>query len=55
MKFIDDMTLAESIHLKEKLIINPNPVQPFQYHEKTGHVLPLENCQLQTQLDELKT
>ena len=30
-------------------------MQPFQYHERTGHVLPLENCQLQTQLDELKT
>ena len=31
MKFIDDMTVAESIYLKEKLVDNPNPMQPFQY------------------------
>jgi hypothetical protein len=53
MKFIDDMTVAESIYLKEKLVDNPNPVQPFQYHDRTGHVLPNDDCRLQTMLDEL--
>ena len=53
MKFIDDMTVAESIYLKEKLTDNPNPIQPFQYHERTGHVLPKENCRIQTMLEEL--
>ena len=38
MKFIDDMTIAESIHLKEKFITNPAPVHPLQYHERTGHI-----------------
>ena len=53
MKFIDDMTCAESIYLKENLIENPEPRQPFRYHEQTGHILPTENCQLQTMLNEL--
>ena len=53
MKFIDDMTVAESIYLKEKLVDNPNPMQPFQYHERTAHVPPNDDCRLQTMLDEL--
>ena len=53
MKFIDYMTCAESIYLKENLIENPEPRQPFRYHEQTGHILPTENCQLQTMLNEL--
>ena len=51
MKWIDDMTAAESIHLKENLISNPNPVQPFQYHERHGYHLPPEKSELQTLLD----
>jgi hypothetical protein len=53
MKFIDDMTVAESIYLKEKLKNNPEPIQPFQYHERTGHILPKESCRLQNLLSEL--
>ena len=54
MKFIDDMTIAESIHLKEKLIKNPAPVHPLQYHERTGHILPNERSKVQKLLQELK-
>lgn len=54
MKFIDDMTVAESIHLKEQLIVNPDPVHPLQYHERTGHILPMEKSQVQSVLDELQ-
>ena len=53
MKFIDDMTIAESIFLNEKLMNNPQPVQPFRLHETTGQFLPKENCQTQTMLDEI--
>ena len=54
MKFIDDMTMAESIYLKDKLIKNPNPVHPLQYHERTEHILPKESSKLQQQLNDLK-
>ena len=53
MKWIDDMTAAESIHLKEKLIWNTNPVQPLQYHERNGYYLPPEKSELQTLMNNL--
>ena len=53
MKWIDDLTVAESVHLKQKLVENPSPVQPFQYHERTGHILPQENSKIQSLLNQL--
>ena len=55
LKYVDDMTLAESINLKEKLVYLPESVRPLpdSFHAKTGHVLPLQNSQVYTQL--LKT
>ena len=55
MKFIDDMTVAESIDLKQKLIPNPdlNPPRPVNYHDRTGHVLNMGQSQVQVQLNEL--
>ena len=37
LKFIDDMTVAEAIDLKKKLILNPdpNPARPLNYHDRT--------------------
>ena len=57
LKYIDDLSLAEAINLKEKLITNPdtNPPRPFTYHDRTNHRLPPGACQLQEQLDELQT
>ena len=55
MKFIDDMTLLESINLKANLVSDPDPSppQPPQFRCRTGHVLPPENTQLQTELDKI--
>ena len=53
MKFVDDMTVAESIYLKEKLVNNPEPIQPYQQHERTGHILQPECSRVQTMLGEL--
>ena len=55
LKFIDDMTVAESIHLKEHLVQNPDLVHPTKYHERTGHVLPKGVSKVQNILDELVT
>ena len=55
LKFVDDMTLAESINLKENLKFVPESVRPLpdSFHAKTGHVLPPTNSQVYKQL--LKT
>ena len=56
LKFIDDMTAAVSINLKEKLIKNPdpNPIRPLQYHDRTLHLLPEDDCQIQSFLNNLQ-
>ena len=56
MNFNDDMTAAESIDLKSKLVNNPdkNPVRPLEYHCRTGHILPKSESKIQHLLDNLK-
>ena len=55
LKYIDDMTIAESINLKQKLIPNPNlnPTRPLQYHERTLQILPEGISEVQAVLDQL--
>ena len=55
MEYVDDMTIAESINLKGKLLYLPESVRPLpdSFHAKTGHVLLLQNSKVYTQL--LKT
>ena len=53
LKWIDDMTVAESIDLKNTLETDPNLLFPLQYHERTGHYLPSEHSKLQTLLNDL--
>ena len=55
MKYIDDMTLVESINMKKSLVSNPDPCppRPFLLHDRTNHLLPTEKLQLQVQLDNL--
>ena len=50
------MTAAESLRLKDTLINNPetSPSRPFNFLERTQHILPTENTKLQTLLDETK-
>ena len=56
-KYIDDMTQCVAIDLKKDTAMDPNPTQnlPKQYHQRTGHVLPVENNHIQPQVDLLKT
>ena len=51
-KYIDDMTQSQAIDLKKVAISdpNPNPVLPRQFHERTGHILPSVDNQLQEQM-----
>ena len=52
LKYVDDMTLAESINLKEALITVPESVRPLpdSYHARTGHALPAVNSEVWKQL-----
>ena len=55
LKYVDDLTLLQSLNLKKSLIGNPNPVRPLNFHERTYHILPNpESTKMQIQLDELK-
>ena len=55
LKFVDDMTLAEALNLRECLVPNPDPNQPYPlaYHDRTQHILPDSSNQMQKQLDRL--
>ena len=57
LKYIDDMTVAEAIDLKKKLVENPDPCppRPLQYHERTGHILPESESEVQQLLTEILT
>ena len=56
LKYIDDMTVAESLNLKKVLIENPdnNPSRPIQYHKRTGHILPEGLSAVQNLLKEIQ-
>ena len=54
MKYIDDLSLAESVNLKEALVVNPSPTHPLQYHDRTHHLLPTNTLQLQAELHNLE-
>ena len=53
MKYVDDLSLVQSLNLRECLIPNPepNPVRPLAYHDRTHHLLPAAACKLQDQLN----
>ena len=55
MKFVDDLTLAESINVKECVIPNPdpNPPRPLSYHDRTLHVLPTAQTPVQGELNRM--
>ena len=40
MKYMDDVTLVESINLKKLVPHNRNLCKPVEYHRRTGHHLP---------------
>ena len=51
-KYVDDLTLVESINLKDKLVYVPESVRPLpdNLHSTTGHILPNQNSQVYQQL-----
>ena len=50
LKYVDDLSLAESINLPEKLVLAPGRQQPDTFHARTGHVLPKERSHVVQQL-----
>ena len=54
LKYVDDMSLAESVNLKEMLVTVPDRAQPDNYHARTGHELPKQNSAVYNQLIETK-
>ena len=54
MKNVDDLTIAEAIKLKEKLISVPMSDRPLpdSYHARTGHALPEDESEVFKQLKE---
>ena len=55
LKYIDDLSYLTSLDLKTKLKSdpNPNPMRPLNFHDRTGHFLPKENCEISVQLEKL--
>ena len=50
LEYIDDMTIAETIMLKDKLLVNIDLSHPRLYHERTGHILEPDDGQIQSKL-----
>ena len=54
MKFIDDISLVQSLDLKKCLIQNEiSGPRPLQYHSRTGHILPESENVIQEQATKL--
>ena len=55
MKFVDDMTLAGAMNLKECLVPNPDVNQPIPLalHDRTQHALPDSKNFMQEQLNNM--
>ena len=53
LKYVDDLTYAESINLSEQLKAIPADERPLpdSYHARTGHVFPIENSRICQQLN----
>ena len=54
LKYIDDLTLATAMNLKETLVENPNPSHPTTYHDRTMHLLPKESDLIQQVFNRLQ-
>ena len=56
LKYVDDVSLAEAINVKNVVIPNPdpNPPRPLAYHDRTLHVLPTQQTPLQEELNKMK-
>ena len=54
-KWVDDLTLTVPIRLQDSLVPDTRPdiARPVPYHSRTGHRLPGQSNQMQTELDRL--
>ena len=52
LKYVDDLTLAETVNLPEKLVLLKDSERPLPdcFHTRTGHALPAANSAVQEQL-----
>ena len=56
VKFVDDISQVASVNMKVSLVPDTNPrPRPLKYHERTNMVLPIEENQLQMQVDNFQT
>ena len=55
-KYVDDLTIAEALNLKEKLKSDPEKVweEPVNYHNRTKQILPINESKVQEQLTKLQ-
>ena len=53
MKYVDDLTIAESIDLKETLVENENRPLPDPYHSRLGLKLPEEKSMVYDQINKI--
>ena len=55
MKYVDDLSLAVSLDLKQNLVQNPdqNPERPLTFRNRTNHILPQEKNTMQEEFDKL--
>ena len=53
LKYVDDLTLLESMSLKDVLTVNPQQQwdRPLNFHQRTEHVLDPSQSEMQNQLD----
>lgn len=56
MKYIDDLSFAAAIDLKDNLFVNTDTKAPLPppYHESTGHILPYEKDVINQEFNKLK-
>ena len=57
LKYVDDLTLLESISLKDALSVDTSKQweRPLNFHERTEHILKPDGLQLQAELDKLSS
>ena len=57
LKFVDDLTIAETINMQDQLVKVPNDerAQPDNYHARTGHAFPSNNSRVYKQLIKTET
>ena len=55
MKYLDDLSLATAVNLKESLVVDPDLPRPLSYHERTNHTLPPDKNTMQEYFDNLTT